>query len=160
MIMEYVTGPLLMPYFILQFAIGAITPLPLAVVHDLARHHRQGVGNRRNRVRLPGAVLRVHDALERGHRRSGNLRKPAKGLLSYHLPFWGKEGALDGDPADHGAARPLLYILTRLFPPWVGHSDARPLLSRDGLELPYVARSIEGFFVGRLGRSGRNALST
>ncbi len=44
MIMEYVTGPLLIPYFILQFGIGADHADCSDIVHDLARHDREGAG--------------------------------------------------------------------------------------------------------------------
>ena len=109
MIMQYVTGPLLIPYFILQFAIGADHAVPLAVVHDLARHHRQGAGRRRHGVRLPGAVFGVHDALERGHRRAGNLQD-RQGTAELSPAFLRQGRRAGGDPADRGAARPAVCV--------------------------------------------------
>ncbi len=74
MIMQFVTGPLLMPYFILQFAIGAITPF-LWLSYMIWR----GTTGKALVVgvtlcAVPGAVFGVHDALERGDRRAGNLQ--------------------------------------------------------------------------------------
>jgi predicted membrane protein len=45
------------------------------------------------------------------------ISKTGKGLLSYKLHFWGKEGALVAALLTI-APLGLLYILTRLFPPW------------------------------------------
>ena len=45
------------------------------------------------------------------------ISKTGKGLLSYHLPFFGKEGALVAAILTL-APLGLLYVLTRLFPPW------------------------------------------
>ena len=72
MIVAYVTGPLLIPYFVLQFGIGAILPLSW-LSYDLARHDRKSADRGRHGERVPGATLGVHDALERRHRRPGDL---------------------------------------------------------------------------------------
>ena len=46
------------------------------------------------------------------------ISKTGKGLLEYHLPFFGQEGLLAGMIV---LVSPLilLWILVRLFPPWV-----------------------------------------
>ncbi len=73
MIMEYVTGPLIIPFFIVQFAIGAVTPIALLsyMIWRGTTGKALVVGVTVSAV--AGAVLGVHDALERGHRRTGNL---------------------------------------------------------------------------------------
>jgi predicted membrane protein len=45
------------------------------------------------------------------------ISKTGKGLLSYHLPLFGKEGALVAIALTL-APLVLLFGLTRLFPPW------------------------------------------
>ena len=118
MIMEYVTGPLLVPYFILQFAIGAITPILAAVLHDLARHDRQGAGRGRDAERclvLFSVFMMRWNVVIGGQ----EISKTGEGLLTYHLPLFGKEGA-DVSRAGSRAAG-LLLGMTRLFPPWDDH---------------------------------------
>ena len=88
MIMEYVMGPLVVPFFVVQLGIGAVTPIALDLVPDLARHHRQGADRGSHRERGVGAAVGVDDALERGHRRPGNLedgKGPAE-LSHAHFP--------------------------------------------------------------------------
>ena len=83
MIMQYVTGPLLVPYFLLQFAIGLFAPF-LRLSYMIWRGTTGkalivGV----TVVRGAGAVLGLHDALERGDRRPGNLQdRQGPALLS------------------------------------------------------------------------------
>ena len=45
------------------------------------------------------------------------ISKTGKGLMSYQLHFWGKEGALMAIILTT-APLGLLYILTKIFPPW------------------------------------------
>ena len=49
------------------------------------------------------------------------ISKTGKGLLSYHLPFLGKEGALVAIVLTL-APLAVLFGLTRLFPPWEDHA--------------------------------------
>ena len=53
------------------------------------------------------------------------ISKTGKGLLSYQLPFLGKEGGL---VAALLTIAPLgvLFVLTRLFPPWTEHVTDAP----------------------------------
>ena len=116
MIMQYVTGPLLIPYFVLQIGIGALTPLLWLSYMIWRGTTGKAMVVGRDGVRLPGAVLSVHDALERGDRRAGNLQdrqRPAE-LSPASV---GKEGALMAIILTL-APLGLLYVLTRLFPPW------------------------------------------
>ena len=116
MIMQYVTGPLLMPYFILQFAVGAITPL-LWLSYMIWR-------GTTGRALIVGVTVCACLVLFSVFMMRWNvviggqeISKTGKGLLSYHLPLLGKEGGL---VAVLLTLAPLgvLYILTRLFPPW------------------------------------------
>lgn len=116
MIMQYVTGPLLVPYFILQFAVGAITPF-----FWLSYMIWRGTTGRALIVGVTVCACLVLFSvfMMRWNVVIGGqeISKTGKGLLSYHLPFFGKEGALVAillTLAPFG----LLFVLTRLFPPW------------------------------------------
>ena len=93
MIMQYVTGPLLMPYFILQFAVGAITPL-LWLSYMIWR-------GTTGRALIVGVTVCACLVLFSVFMMRWNvviggqeISKTGKGLLSYHLPLLGKEGGL------------------------------------------------------------------
>ena len=93
MIMQYVTGPLLIPYFILQFAVGAITPF-LWLSYMIWRGTTGSalvVG-----VTVCACLVLFSVFMMRWNVVIGGqeISKTGKGLLSYHLPFFGKEGAL------------------------------------------------------------------
>ena len=117
MIMQYVTGPLLVPYFILQFGIGAITPL-LWLSYMIWR----GTSGKTLVVGVTACACLVLFSvfMMRWNVVIGGqeIAKTGKGLLSYHMPFLGKEGALVAMLLTL-APLGLLYVLTRLFPPWV-----------------------------------------
>jgi predicted membrane protein len=116
MIMQYVTGPLLVPYFILQFAVGAITPfLWLSYMIWRGTTGRALVVG----VTVCACLVLFSVFMMRWNVVIGGqeISKTGKGLLSYQLPFWGKEGALMAIILTM-APLGLLYVLTRLFPPW------------------------------------------
>ena len=116
MIMQYVTGPLLIPYFILQFAVGAITPfLWLSYMIWRGTSGRALVIG----VTVCACLVLFSVFMMRWNVVIGGqeISKTGKGLLSYHMPFFGKEGALVAILLTL-APLGLLYILTRLFPPW------------------------------------------
>ena len=116
MIMQYVSGPLLVPYFILQFAIGAVTPfLWLSYMIWRGTSGRALVVG----VTVCACLVLFSVFMMRWNVVIGGqeISKTGKGLLSYHLPFWGKEGALMAIALTL-APLGLLYVLTRLFPPW------------------------------------------
>ncbi|OGA15355.1 MAG: hypothetical protein A3G25_00735 [Betaproteobacteria bacterium RIFCSPLOWO2_12_FULL_63_13] len=116
MIMQYVTGPLLIPYFILQFAIGAI--LPFLWLSYMIWRGTSGkalvIG-----VTVCACLVLFSVFMMRWNVVIGGqeISKTGKGLMSYQLHFWGKEGALMAIIVTM-APLGLLYILTRLFPPW------------------------------------------
>ncbi len=116
MIMQYVTGPLLVPYFILQFAVGAFIPF-----FWLSYMIWRGTTGRALVVGVTVcAVLVLFSVfMMRWNVVIGGqeISKTGKGLLSYNLPLFGKEGALLA-LAVTLAPLALLFGLTRLFPPW------------------------------------------
>jgi predicted membrane protein len=115
-IIEYVSGPLLVPYFILQFAVGAITPF-LWLSYMIWR----GTTGKALVFGVTACALLVLFSvfMMRWNVVIGGqeISKTGKGLLSYALPLFGKEGALTAI-ALTVAPLGLLYVLTRLFPPW------------------------------------------
>jgi len=120
MILQYVTGPLLVPYFILQFALGAIFPMLLLsyMIWRGTTGKALIVG-----VTLSACLVLFSVFMMRWNVVIGGqeISKTGKGLLSYHLPFWGQEGALMAI-ALCLAPFPVLLGLMRLFPPWASHA--------------------------------------
>ena len=115
-IMEYVTGPLLVPYFLLQFAIGMIAPL-LWLSYMIWRGSTGRalvIG-----VTLCACLVLFSVFMMRWNVVIGGqeISKTGKGLLAYHMPFFGKEGALVAIVLTL-APLAMLLGLTRLFPPW------------------------------------------
>jgi len=128
MIIEYVSGPLLVPYFILQFAVGAIFPMLLLsyMIWRGTTDKALIVG-----VTLSACLVMFSVFMMRWNVVIGGqeISKTGKGLLSYHLPFLGQEGAL---VAIILVLAPLAVLvgMVRLFPPWEDHpSHAAPAAS-------------------------------
>ena len=116
MIMQYVTGPLLVPYFVLQFGIGAITPfLWLSYMIWRGTTGKAWVVG----VTVCACLVLFSVFMMRWNVVIGGqeISKTGKGLLSYQLHWGGKEGALVAILLTM-APLGLLYVLTRLFPPW------------------------------------------
>ncbi len=115
-IMEYVTGPLLVPYFILQFAVGAITPF-LALSYMIWR----GTTGRALviGVTLSACLVLFSVFMMRWNVVIGGqeISKTGKGLLHYQLHMFGKEGLIVGVLLTLAPIL-LLFGLTRIFPPW------------------------------------------
>ncbi len=117
MIMEYVTGPLLIPYVLLQFAIGLIAPF-LALSYMIWR-------GTTGRVLIVGVVASAVLVLFSVFMMRWNvviggqeISKTGKGLLFYHLPILGKEGALVALALCIAPIVALLGIV-KLLPPWM-----------------------------------------
>jgi Ni/Fe-hydrogenase subunit HybB-like protein len=116
MIIAYVNGPLLIPYFVLQFGIGAIFPLLL-----LSYMIWRGTTGKAliAGVTLSACLVLLSVFMMRWNVVIGGqeISKTGKGLLSYHLQFFGHEGLL---VAILLLLAPLatLFGLTRFFPPW------------------------------------------
>ena len=123
MIMEFVKGPLLVPYFVLQFGVGAVTPL-LILSYMIWR----GTTGRALvfGVTLSACLVLLSVFMMRWNVVIGGqeISKTGKGLLSYHLPFFGQEGALMALVLTLAPIAVLLGMI-RLFPPWhdkAGHA--------------------------------------
>jgi Ni/Fe-hydrogenase subunit HybB-like protein len=117
MIMQYVTGPLLVPYFLLQFAIGMFVPfLTLSYLIWRGTKGRALIAG----VVVSGLLVLFSVFMMRWNVVIGGqeISKTGKGLLFYHLPLLGKEGAL---VAFLLCVAPMaaLLVLTKLFPPWM-----------------------------------------
>lgn len=120
MIMEYVTGPLLVPYFLLQFAIGMIVPL-LWLSYMIWRRSTgkaMVIGVTVCSVLVLFSVFMMRWNVVIGGQ---EISKTGKGLLTYQLSLWGKEGALMAI-ALSVAPIAVLFGLTKLFPPWAEHA--------------------------------------
>jgi len=116
MIMEFLTGPLLIPYFVLQFAVGAITPfLILSYMIWRGTTGRALVIG----VTLSACLVLFSVFMMRWNVVIGGqeISKTGKGLVFYQLHFLGKEGLLVSILLMI-APIVLLLGLTRLFPPW------------------------------------------
>jgi predicted membrane protein len=115
-IMEFVKGPLVVPFFILQFGVGSV--LPLVVITFLIWRGTGGtalvVGITGSAILVLLAVLMMRYNVVIGGQ---EISKTAKGLLAYHPPILGREGLL---AAGMVLLIPmiLLSVLVRLFPPW------------------------------------------
>jgi predicted membrane protein len=121
MIMEYVTGRLLIPYFVLQFALGAITPF-LILSYMIWR-------GTTGRTLIVGVTLSACLVLFSVFMMRWNvviggqeISKTGKGLLFYQLHVFGKEGLI---VAVVLTLAPILLLtgLAKLFPPWEETAD-------------------------------------
>jgi Ni/Fe-hydrogenase subunit HybB-like protein len=115
-ILQFVTGPLIIPFFILQFGIGSV--LPLIVITFLIWRGTTGkaliVGITGSAILVLLAVLMMRYNVVIGGQ---EISKTAKGLIAYHPPILGREGLL---AAGVVLTIPLilLSVLVRLFTPW------------------------------------------
>ena len=120
-ILEFVTGPLIIPFFILQFGVGSV--LPLLVITFLIWRGTSGtamvVGITGSAILVLLAVLMMRYNVVIGGQ---EISKTAKGLIAYHPPILGREGLM---AAGIVLLIPfiLLSVLVRLFTPW--HDSTR-----------------------------------
>ncbi len=116
MIMEYVMGPLLVPYFVLQMAVGAIFPLIL-----LSYMIWRGTTGRAliAGVTLCAALVLMSVFMMRWNVVIGGqeISKTGKGLLYYNPLIFGKEGLFMGIALTF-APLGALWVISRVFPPW------------------------------------------
>ncbi len=121
MIMVYVRGPLFWRYLVLQFGLGALLPVILMSIMIAL--------NTRGRTFVIGSTLSallvlMNVLLMRWNVVIGGqeISKTGKGLLTYPMSLFGQESFTTAlilliSPFI------LLWILTRLFPPWVDRSE-------------------------------------
>ncbi len=115
-IMEYVQGPLFFRYFILQFGFGAL--LPIAIMGLMIARNVRGkafvIGAMVSALLVLMNVLLMRWNVVIGGQ---EISKTGKGLLTYPLPVWGRESLMSAAVLVM-APFALLWVLTRLFPPW------------------------------------------
>jgi predicted membrane protein len=115
-ILEFVTGPLIVPFFILQFGIGSV--FPLLVITFLIWRGTTGkaliVGITGSAILVLLAVLMMRYNVVIGGQ---EISKTAKGLIAYHPPIFDREGLA---AAGVVLLIPfiLLSVLVRIFSPW------------------------------------------
>jgi Ni/Fe-hydrogenase subunit HybB-like protein len=116
MIMEYVRGPLAVPFFIMQLGIGSL--LPLVVLTFMIWRGSSGntlvAGVATSALLVLLAVLMMRWNVVIGGQ---EIAKTGKGLLTYHPLIFAREG-LAAAGSVLIAPFVLLLIATRLFPPW------------------------------------------
>lgn len=123
-IMAYVTGPLVVPFFVVQFGIGAVTPI--AVISYLIWRGTTGraliVG-----VTVSAALVLLSVLMMRWNVVIGGqeISKSGQGLVHYKMHVGGREGLL-ASIAVVAAPLAVLAVLVRLLPPW--GDNAAPLL--------------------------------
>jgi Ni/Fe-hydrogenase subunit HybB-like protein len=124
MILEYVTGPLVIPFFVIQFAIGAVTPI-LILSYLIWRGTTgkaliTGVTMSALLVLLSVFMMRWNVVIG-----GQEIAKTGKGLLSYHMLIFHREGLLVA-AALVAAPLGLLAVLVRFLPPWGEGAAALP----------------------------------
>jgi predicted membrane protein len=115
-IMAYVSGPLFFRYFVLQFGLGAILPIiimGLMIARDV-RGKWFVMGSTLCALLVLMNVLFMRWNVVIGGQ---EISKTGKGLMTYEMPLFGLESF---STAFVVLLAPfiVLWILTRLFPPW------------------------------------------
>ncbi len=137
LILVFVSGPLFVPYFVLQFGIGAF--LPIGILAFLI------FGKVGGRTLVVGAVVSALLVLMSVFMMRWNvviggqmISKTLKGLLSYTPPLLGRESLL---AAIFVMLAPfgLLWVLTRLFPPWDDADKQAMPRAADNEKMPLLA---------------------
>jgi Ni/Fe-hydrogenase subunit HybB-like protein len=123
-ILQYVTGPLIVPFFILQFGLGAVTPI--SVISYLIWRGTTGKALIAG-VTVSACLVLFSVLLMRWNVVIGGqeIAKTGKGLVTYHMLWLGREELL---AAIAVVAAPLvmLAVLVRLLPPWVQNATSSP----------------------------------
>lgn len=119
-IMEYVTGPLVVPFFIVQFAIGAVTPI--VVISYMIWRGTTGKALIAG-VTVSAALVLMSVMMMRWNVVIGGqeISKTGQGLLNYHMLIFHREGLLTA-AAVVVAPLVLLAGLVRLLPPWADNA--------------------------------------
>lgn len=121
MIMRYVEGPLVIPFFVVQLAIGAVTPiLVLSYLFSRGTTGKALIVA----VTVSACLVLMSVFMMRWNVVIGGqeISKTGKGLLHYHLLVFHKEGLL-AVLAVLAAPFALLLVATHFFPPWEDEAD-------------------------------------
>ena len=123
-IMEYVKGPLIIPFFIVQFAIGAVTPI--IVISYLIWRGTTGKALIAG-VTFSAVLVLISVMMMRWNVVIGGqeISKTGQGLLNYQMVIFHREGFLTA-AAVVGAPLVLLAMLVRLLPPWGENATPTP----------------------------------
>jgi len=123
-IMQFVTGPLLVTFFLLQFSIGSAIPLILLTYMiwrgTTGKMLVAGVTVSAALVLFAVFMMRWNVVIG-----GQEIAKTGKGLLTYHPPIFGREGILAA-ASPIVAALVFLWGAVRLFPPWSHDSAPSP----------------------------------
>lgn len=123
-IMEFVTGPLIVPFFILQFGIGSVLPLLVLTFMiwrgTTGRTLVAGIAGCAFLVLLSVFMMRWNVVIG-----GQEISKTGQGLLAYHPTLLGREGLLAVGVV-LGIPMILLSVMVRLFPPFAGISIPSP----------------------------------
>ena len=135
-ILEYVTGPLIVPFFILQFAVGAVIPiLVLSYMFWRGTTGKALVAG----VTLSACLVLFSVFMMRWNVVIGGqeISKTGKGLLEYQLVIFHREGLV---AAAVVIIAPLILLLAavRFFPPWADNSLPLPAPDTRGEVVPQV----------------------
>ena len=116
MILEYVTGPLVIPFFVIQFGIGAVTPI--LILSYLIWRGTTGKALIAG-VTLSAVLVLLSVFMMRWNVVIGGqeIAKTGRGLLSYQMLIFHREGLLVA-AALMAAPLVLLAAAVRLLPPW------------------------------------------
>jgi Ni/Fe-hydrogenase subunit HybB-like protein len=123
-IMQFVTGPLLVTFFLLQFSIGSAIPLILLTYMiwrgTTGKMLVAGVTVSAALVLFAVFMMRWNVVIG-----GQEIAKTGKGLLTYHPLIFGREGILAA-ASPIVAALVFLWGAVRLFPPWSHDSAPSP----------------------------------
>jgi Ni/Fe-hydrogenase subunit HybB-like protein len=119
-IMEYVQGPLFFRYFVLQFGIGALVPVLVMgiMIAVNVRGRAFVIGSTISALLVLMNVLLMRWNVVIGGQ---EISKTGKGLLTYPMTLLGHESFVSASILLI-APFVLLWVLIRLFPPWVDRS--------------------------------------
>jgi Ni/Fe-hydrogenase subunit HybB-like protein len=135
-IMAYVTGPLVIPFFVLQFGVGAVTPILI-----MSWMFWRGTTGRTLivGVTVSACLVLMSVFMMRWNVVIGGqeIAKTGKGLIEYQMVFFHREGLV---PALAVLFAPflLLFVVTKVFPPWSEDHEAEPEVPGAPIPVPHA----------------------
>jgi Ni/Fe-hydrogenase subunit HybB-like protein len=127
-IMTYVTGRLVLPFFVLQLGLGSVVPLLTLTVMIARKTRGQALiaGLFVSALLVLGAVIMMRWNVVIGGQ---EISKTGKGLVVYEPELWGREG-LVAAASVLVAPLVLMFLATRIVSPWAEESRAALLRGR------------------------------